>query len=76
MANNFSTAQPAGQPEICKMSQKECSVKGGDDLFIIGKNFAKGSTVIFQEIENEQVIWSEKALIDTEYFHAVSFYMI
>lgn len=29
--------QPPGTPEICKMSQIECDVKGGKELFIIGK---------------------------------------
>ena len=29
--------QPPGTPEICKMSQAECDVKGGKELFIIGK---------------------------------------
>lgn len=29
--------QPPGTPEICKMSQTECDVKGGKELFIIGK---------------------------------------
>jgi len=41
-------AQPAGVPEILKKSLHSCSVKGGNEVFIIGKNFLKGTKVIFQ----------------------------
>lgn len=46
----YSTAQPAGVPEILKKSLHSCSVTGGEEVFIIGKNFLKGTKVIFQEI--------------------------
>lgn len=42
-------AQPAGVPEILKKSLHSCSVRGGEEVFIIGKNFLKGTKVIFQE---------------------------
>lgn len=42
-------AQPAGVPEILKKSLHSCSVKGGEEVFIIGKNFLKGTKVVFQE---------------------------
>ncbi|CAB1313719.1 unnamed protein product [Coregonus sp. 'balchen'] len=35
--------QPAGVPEILKKSLHSCSVRGGEELFIIGKNFLKGT---------------------------------
>lgn len=44
-----SAAQPAGVPEILKKSLHSGSVRGGEELFIIGKNFLKGTKVIFQE---------------------------
>jgi len=44
-----SPAQPAGVPEILKKSLHSCSARGGDEVFIIGKNFLKGTKVIFQE---------------------------
>lgn len=44
-----SVAQPAGVPEILKKSLHSCSVRGGEEVFIIGKNFLKGTKVIFQE---------------------------
>lgn len=43
------TAQPAGIPEILKKSLHTCSVRGGEEVFIIGKNFLKDTKVIFQE---------------------------
>lgn len=42
-------AQPAGVPEILKKSLHSCSVMGGEEVFIIGKNFLKGTKVLFQE---------------------------
>ncbi len=39
--------QPLGSPEIYKMSVQESDIKGGQELFIIGKNFRKDSKVIF-----------------------------
>lgn len=42
-------AQPAGVPEILKKSLHSCSVRGGEEVFIIGKNFLKDTKVIFQE---------------------------
>lgn len=45
----LSPAQPAGLPEILKKSLHSCSVRGGEEVFIIGKNFLKGTKVIFQE---------------------------
>lgn len=40
--------QPLGSPEIYKMSLRECDLKGGLELFVIGKNFHKDSKVIFE----------------------------
>lgn len=42
-------AQPAGLPEILKKSLHSSSVGGGEEVFIIGKNFLKDTKVIFQE---------------------------
>ncbi len=42
-------AQPAGVPEILKKSLHSCSVRGGEEVFIIGKNFLKDTKVIFHE---------------------------
>ncbi|XP_060693996.1 nuclear factor of activated T-cells 5 [Hemiscyllium ocellatum] len=62
--------QPAGAPEILKKSLHTCTVKGGDELFLIGKNFLKGTKVIFQESNSEENNpWKAEAEIDMELFH-------
>ncbi|XP_055504946.1 nuclear factor of activated T-cells 5-like [Leucoraja erinacea] len=62
--------QPAGAPEILKKSLHTCSVKGGEDLFLIGKNFLKGTKVIFQENNSDDTnSWNSEAEIDMELFH-------
>ncbi|XP_072926374.1 nuclear factor of activated T-cells 5 isoform X1 [Hemitrygon akajei] len=62
--------QPAGAPEILKKSLNTCTVKGGEDLFLIGKNFLKGTKVIFQENNSdENNSWKAEAEIDMELFH-------
>nr|AIU40987.1 NFAT protein [Pinctada fucata] len=63
--------QPIGQPEMCKISMDSCSAEGGLELFIIGKNFLKGTKVIFQEVDQEDektVIWRKDSEIDKDYF--------
>lgn len=65
-------AQPAGLPEISKKSLDESSVKGGQELFLIGKNFLKGTKVYFQEKDEDTVVWSKEAPLDQEYFQQVS----
>ncbi|KAK2914331.1 hypothetical protein Q8A67_002730 [Cirrhinus molitorella] len=62
--------QPAGVPEILKKSLHSCSVKGGSEVFIIGKNFLKGTKVIFQENASaDDKSWKAEADIDSEFFH-------
>ncbi|MCJ8736011.1 hypothetical protein PDJAM_G00254080 [Pangasius djambal] len=61
--------QPAGVPEILKKSLHTCSVTGGEEVFIIGKNFLKGTKVIFQEITTDDSSWQAEAEIDMELFH-------
>ncbi|XP_055069268.2 nuclear factor of activated T-cells 5 isoform X1 [Misgurnus anguillicaudatus] len=61
--------QPAGVPEILKKSLHSCSVKGGNEVFIIGKNFLKGTKVIFQENTSDDKSWKAEADIDMDFFH-------
>lgn len=57
-------AQPAGLPEILKKSLHSCSVQGGEEVFIIGKNFLKDTKVIFQEnISGKTSLWTNSVLI-------------
>ena len=41
-------------------------------MFIIGKNFMKGTIVVFEEVKNDHVVWSSEAEIDLDFFQAVS----
>uniref|UniRef100_A0A3B4A5S8 Nuclear factor of activated T-cells 5 n=1 Tax=Periophthalmus magnuspinnatus TaxID=409849 RepID=A0A3B4A5S8_9GOBI len=61
--------QPAGVPEILKKSLHSCSVKGGEEVFIIGKNFLKGTKVIFQENVTDDNSWQAEGKIDVDLFH-------
>ncbi|KAM7406119.1 hypothetical protein PAMP_000518 [Pampus punctatissimus] len=61
--------QPAGVPEILKKSLHTCSVRGGDEVFIIGKNFLKDTKVIFHENVSDEKSWKTEAEIDMELFH-------
>jgi hypothetical protein len=45
------SAQPAGVPEICKKSLRQCEAIGGVELFVLGKNLTKDSKVVFSEGE-------------------------
>lgn len=72
MKCNACVAQPVGAPEISKKSISCCSTKGGEELFIIGKNFMKGTVVVFEEVKDDQVVWSSEADIDLDFFQAVS----
>ncbi|XP_030576782.1 nuclear factor of activated T-cells 5 isoform X2 [Archocentrus centrarchus] len=61
--------QPAGVPEILKKSLHSCSVRGGEEVFIIGKNFLKDTKVIFHENVSDEKSWKAEAEIDMELFH-------
>ncbi|KAJ3593030.1 hypothetical protein NHX12_005368 [Muraenolepis orangiensis] len=61
--------QPAGLPEILKKSLHSCSVRGGEEVFIIGKNFLKDTKVVFHENISDENSWKEEAEIDMELFH-------
>ncbi|KAI2648119.1 Nuclear factor of activated T-cells 5 [Labeo rohita] len=64
--------QPAGVPEILKKSLHSCTVAGGEEVFIIGKNFLKGTKVLFQENSTDESGWQAEAEIDMELFHQAS----
>ena len=68
------TAQPIGQPEISRMSVSEMCVNQTSDLFVIGKNFLKGTQILFQEIgaDETDIKWQSEAEIEVEYFQQAS----
>lgn len=63
----ISSTQPLGTPEINKKSMSHCSIDGGEELFIIGKNFLKDAKVIFR---NEK--WFKIVEPNREYLKSVS----
>lgn len=68
--------QPPGIPEICKKSLHVCAASGGQELFIIGKNFLKDTKVIFTQYapltertsnQNPKIVWEQIVAPDKEY---------
>ena len=49
VSDPISCNQLPGTPEIAKMSLSTCSTSGGEELWMIGKNFLKDCAVVFQE---------------------------
>jgi hypothetical protein len=69
-SNTITCTQPPGVPEICKKSLESCSVIGGKELFIIGKNFLKDTKVLFvryDESRPPKKLWEESVQPDKEY---------
>ena len=65
-----------GAPEISKKSICSSFTKGGEEMFIIGKNFMKGTVVVFEEVKDDRVVWSSEADIDLDFFQAVSIHSL
>uniref|UniRef100_A0A1I8FAY9 RHD_dimer domain-containing protein n=1 Tax=Macrostomum lignano TaxID=282301 RepID=A0A1I8FAY9_9PLAT len=61
--------QPVGSPEVLRASSTEGPCHGGSDLFLIGKNFARGSRVIFREVHGSDSDWEAEAAIEAGLFH-------
>ncbi|KAJ6637782.1 Nuclear factor of activated T-cells 5, partial [Pseudolycoriella hygida] len=66
--------QPPGIPEVSIRSLNSCSVLGGENLFIFGKNFLKDTRVVFQAIRSSspnrdgyEMMWEETVLPDKEH---------
>ena len=49
VSDPISCTQLPGTPEIAKMSLSTCYASGGEELWMIGKNFLKDCVVVFQE---------------------------
>lgn len=69
-STRISCTQPLGQPEITKKSIDRCSVEGGTEMFIIGKNFHRGTKVIYQDPEEpDGKQWTAEGEIEKDTFH-------
>lgn len=69
-SNIITCTQPPGVPEICKKSLDTCSVVGGRELFLIGKNFLKDTKVTFVRFDDSRQpkkLWEETVQPDKEY---------
>lgn len=69
-SNTITCTQPPGVPEISKKSLDSCSIMGGKELFIIGKNFLKDTKVTFVRYDHQlssTKIWEESVIPDKEY---------
>lgn len=69
-SNTITCTQPPGVPEICKKSLDTCSIIGGKELFIIGKNFLKDTKVTFVRFDDSRQpkkLWEETVQPDKEY---------
>lgn len=69
-SNTITCTQPPGVPEICKKSLDSCSIVGGRELFLIGKNFLKDTKVTFvrfDESRQPKKLWEETVQPDKEY---------
>ncbi|RWS03112.1 hypothetical protein B4U79_08720 [Dinothrombium tinctorium] len=61
--------QVLGSPEIHKMSTNRSHVNGGEDLFVIGRNFTKDLKVIFEhESSWRQVVEPEAEYVTQNHF--------
>ena len=63
--------QLPGTPEILKMSASGSSVDGGEELWIIGKNFLKDTKVIFSHsvVGKMEPLWTKFTDPDQDLFH-------
>ena len=67
--------QQLGIPEVLKMSLQTSPAKGGSDLFIIGRNFDRNTSVVFREYKDDgSLAWNAEASVDKQYLHQVSSY--
>eukprot|EP00092_Neocalanus_flemingeri_P011370 GFUD01012252.1.p1 GENE.GFUD01012252.1~~GFUD01012252.1.p1 ORF type:complete len:1220 (+),score=249.90 GFUD01012252.1:554-4213(+) len=63
--------QLPGTPEILKMSASTSDLKGGGELWIIGKNFLKDTKVVFSHsiAGKKEPLWTKLMEPEQEYFH-------
>ena len=65
VTDTISCTQLPGTPEILKMSMTSTSVEGGEELWIIGKNFLKDTEVVIKE---DGTSWCERVKPIKEFF--------
>ncbi|XP_011676216.2 nuclear factor of activated T-cells, cytoplasmic 4 isoform X1 [Strongylocentrotus purpuratus] len=71
VSRSITCTQPLGHPEILKKSLSQCSVAGGEELFIIGKNFtSKANTEVkLRQLDGSgKMTWEGNCEIDKALF--------
>ncbi|CAD5209041.1 unnamed protein product [Bursaphelenchus xylophilus] len=62
--------QQLGVPEVLKMSLSKAQASGGQEMFIIGRNFDRNTTVLFREYTDSGTLcWTAEAEIQKPFFH-------
>jgi nuclear factor of activated T-cells 5 len=62
--------QQLGVPEVLKMSLRTSAARGGNELFIIGRNFDRNTSVVFREYKNDgSLAWNAEATVDKQFLH-------
>ena len=70
-SNLINCCQPPGSPEMLKLNTLSSPMRGGGELWIIGKNFLKDTKVSFSFIKPgaEEPAWTKIVSPVKEYFH-------
>ena len=70
-SNLINCCQPPGTPEMLKLNTLSSPMRGGGELWIIGKNFLKDTKVSFSFIKPgaEEPSWTKIVTPIKEYFH-------
>lgn len=70
LSEPISCVQQLGFPEVQKMSRTEDGLKGGSELFILGKNFDKNTKVMFREWDGDgSLVWISEAKVERQLLH-------
>lgn len=66
VSDPINCAQLLGCPEVHKISATRSDIKGGDEVFIIGKNFTRDTKLLFECPAGN---WTDKAIPESEYIN-------
>jgi nuclear factor of activated T-cells 5 len=70
LSSPISCTQQLGHPEIQKVSSSSATVKGGTELFILGKNFDKNIRVVFREYDTDgNLVWISDGVLERKHLH-------
>ncbi|KAI1298740.1 Nuclear factor of activated T-cells 5 [Halotydeus destructor] len=67
VSDPINCAQLLGSPEVHKISATQATLKGGEEIFIIGKNFTRDTKLIWES--NEQGDWTSLSEPESEFLN-------